>query len=450
MSDANTGNTLREKVDILIVNGLVVTMDLDQRIIRDGAVAISGTQIKAIGSTKELETRFIAQEVINAAGHAVMPGLINAHSHIPSVLFRGLVEDLPLYDWLDEMWKAEKKCISSSSIKAASQLGFLEMIQCGITTSLDMYWFPEISAEVAKEVGFRFMGGPVYLETDAPPDNIPMEERSARGRAFLQEYQDDSLIIPCVLPHSTYTVSPKYLCEARALADEFGVVYHTHASESAGEVADILQRYGKTPINHLEELGLLDNKTVLAHTVHLTDQEIELLAERGVISVHNPISNLKLGSGIARVPEMQQAGIPILLGTDGPQSSNDFNLWLTMRLTAILHKGAHEDPSLIPTTSVVRMVTSGAAEALGLNNLIGSLEIGKRADLILIDLKKPHLVPLHDIYAQLIYSVGREDVSSVVINGRLIMNDRQMLTMDVEETMGNVINIASAISKTQE
>lgn len=434
-------------VDKLIVHGLVVTMNPDQQIIEDGAVAISGSQIVAVGHTSELEKEFEAPELIDASGHIVMPGLINAHSHGPAVLFRGLVEDLNLYAWLAEMWKAEKKFITAATIRAAARLGFLEMIQSGITTTLDMYWFPETSTQVAKEVGFRLMTGPVYLDTEAPPDGMPISQRTERGREYLQEYQNDPLVVTCVPPHSTYTVSPAYLQEARALADEFGLIFHTHASEDVREVADIQKRYGNTPIYHLDKLGLLDERTVLAHTVELSDDEIQLLAERGSVSVHNPVTNLKLGSGIARIPDMQNAGIPVLLGTDGPQSSNDFNMWLAMRLTAILHKGAQKDPTIMPTSDILQMVTSRAAQVLGLGDRIGSLEAGKCADIILINLGKPHLVPLHDVYAQLIYAVGREDVSTVIINGRVVMQDRKMMTLNEEETMASVAEIGRQITE---
>lgn len=439
---AQTGET----IDKLIIHGLIVTMDPDHSLIEDGAIAISGSKIVSVGPTRKLVAQYSASETIDASNQIVMPGLISAHTHCPAVLFRGLVEDVPLYAWLDRMWKAEKQFLSPDTVRAGARLAYFEMIRGGTTTALDMYWFPEVSAEVARQVGFRLMTGPVYLDTEDPQDGIPIEKRTERGRAFLQEYLDDPLIVPCVQPHSTYTVPPDFLLEARALADEFGVIYHTHASESEDEVADVVKRYGKTPINHLEALGLLDDRTVLAHCVHLSDQEITLLAERGAVSVHNPLSNLKIGSGIARVPSMLQAGIPVLLGVDGPQSGNDLDMWLAMRLAAILHKGNNQDPTLLPAPDVVKMATCDVAEALGLGERIGSLEVGKLADIILIDLHKPHLVPLYDLYAHLVYAIGREDVTTVLINGQVVMRDRQMLTLDEEETLGDVNKIGHQIA----
>ena len=426
--------TDKRPADLVLLHGLVVTMDAGWRVLEDGGLAVSGQNIVAVGPSAEIAARYDATETIDASGHIVMPGLINAHTHAPAVLFRGLVEDLELEPWLARSWQIEKKMLNPDSIRLGAQMAHTEMIHSGTTTGLDMYWFPEVSAEVAKQIGFRLMTGPAYLETPDPPDHIPDAQRTDHGREFLQQYRNDPLIIACVQPHSTYTVSPRYLAEARDLADEYHVLLNTHAAESPIEVKTIEQKYGLRPPGHLDAHGLLTARTVLAHGVFLNRDEIDLLATRGTAVAHCPISNLKLGAGIAPVNGMLNRGVKVMVGTDGAQSSNDLNLWPVMRMTALLQKGIHNDPTLVPARQVVNMATRGAAEALGLADQIGTLEAGKRADLILLDLGQTHSLPLYDVYLHLLYAAGREDVSTVIINGKKVMHERQMLTIDERET----------------
>jgi 5-methylthioadenosine/S-adenosylhomocysteine deaminase len=433
-----------QNADIVIQNGLVVTLDSNDTIIDGGAVAISGMDIAAVGSTAEIGERFSAAQAIDASGQIVMPGLINAHVHAPDSLFRSLVGDMPLEPWLDRLWIAEKQFVRADTVELGARLAYAEMIGGGITTALDMFWFPERSAEVAREAGFRLITGPIYFDMEEP-DGIPAEERSERARAFLQAYHGDPLIVPCVSPHSAYTVSPQYLEQAGALADEFGVLLHTHASETKAELASVSERYGATPPYHFDRLGLLSERTILAHCVHVSDEEIALLAERGTVVAHCPVCNLKLGSGIAPLKKMREAGVRVTLGTDGPVSSNDLDLWLAMRFAAALHKGVSGDPAFLEARDVVRMVTCDAAEALGLGDRIGSLEAGKCADIILIDLNSPHLTPLYDVYSLLAYAVGRGDVSTVLINGRMVMQDRALQTLDREAILGEVRALAPQI-----
>jgi 5-methylthioadenosine/S-adenosylhomocysteine deaminase len=307
-----------------------------------------------------------------------------------------------------------------------------------------MFWFPESSAEVAREAGFRLITGPIYFDMEEP-DGIPADERTERARGFLQEYRDDPLIVPCVSPHSAYTVSPQYLEQAGALADKFGVLLHTHASETKAEVTSVNERYGAKPPHHFDNLGLLTEHTILAHCVHLSDEEIALLAERGTAVAHCPVCNLKLGSGIAPLKKMREAGVQVTLGTDGPVSSNDLDLWLAMRFAATLHKGTNNDSTFLNARDVLRMVTTDAAEALGLGEQIGSLEAGKRADIILVDLSRPHLTPLYDVYSLLVYAVGRGDVSTVLVNGRVVMQDRALQTLDQEAILGEIRALAPRI-----
>lgn len=434
-----------EAVDLLVRGGLVVTMDARGTLLPDGAVAVHGGEIVAVGGTAELEDRFSPAERIDAGEHIVMPGLVNAHLHAADSLFRGLVEDLPLEPWLECLWRAEKRFVTRESVALGARLALAEMIAGGTTAGLDMFFFPDAAAEAAREAGFRLLTGPLLFDMEEPEGFDP-DERIDRGREFLDRYRDDPLIVGCVEPHNHLTVSPDLMRRGRALADEFGVLLHTHCSETAAEVGITRERYGATPVRHLEEIGILDGPTVLAHTVHLTEEDLELLARRGTVSVHNPVSNLKLGSGIAPLRRLEGAGVPVLLGTDGPVSSNDLDMWTAMRFAALLQRGLHEEPTATPARSVVEMATRRAAEALGLGDRIGSLEAGKRADLILIDTRRPHLTPLYDVYAQLAFAVGRDDVSTVLIDGRPVMRDRELLTLDAGGVMAEVRELAGRIA----
>jgi 5-methylthioadenosine/S-adenosylhomocysteine deaminase len=366
-------------------------------------------------------------------------------------LYRGLAEDLRLEPWLDKLWQAEAQFVRPETVDLGFRLAAAEMIRGGITCAVDMYWHPHVTARVAQRAGFRVVNGPVWVDFPGP-DGLPVEHRAAYAREFLQEFRGDPLVTPCVMPHSTYTVSPDYLRQALNLADEYGARLSTHSSESDAEMATVTERFGRTPPQHLDQLGLLDERMILAHCVHLPDEDIDLLARRRSVVAHCPVSNMKLGCGLARVADLQRAGARVGLGTDGPVSSNDLHLWPVMRLTAILQKGTHKDPSLLPSREVVRMATRDGAEAAGLGERIGSLEAGKEADVILIDLGRPHLTPLYDVYAHLVYSVGPQDVSTVIIRGRPVMRARKLTTLDEAGTLAEMQalsgEVASALNVT--
>jgi 5-methylthioadenosine/S-adenosylhomocysteine deaminase len=437
----------RELIDKLILHGQVVTMDENLSLIEDGAVAVNGTKIVAVGPSSELASKYDVGVTIDASGQIVMPGLINAHTHAAGILFRGLVTTGPLFERLETYWRLERKFCRPDTISAGSRLAFAEMMRSGTTTAMDMYFYPEASAEVARQIGFRLLTGPGHMNINNPPDGIPIREVAALAREFMHQYQHDALITPIVKPHSVYTVPPEFLQQAKALADEFGAIFHTHAAESAQESADVYKRYDNTPIDHLEAIGVLDDRTVLAHCVHVSDREIAVLAERKTAAVHCPVNNLRGGSGIAPVPKMLQTGVPILLGTNGAMRSNPLEMWMTMRLAAMIQRGLHQDPGLVPDLEVVKMATCGAARALQLNT--GSLEPGKLADIILVDLESPHLIPvvsIQQIYSHLINAVGRENISTVIINGQMVMQDRRMLTLDVRETIREIKSINQQIA----
>ena len=433
-------------VDLLLLGGLVVTMDDDWQIIEDGAVAVRDFDIVEVGAAADLAPRYrsTAKEILDTSGRLIMPGLINTHTHGADSLFRGLIDDLPLEPWLERLWVVERQILSPETVGAGARLAYVEMIRGGTTTALDMFWYPEASAKAAREVGFRVLTGPIWFDS-TEIDGLTPDERSRRGVEFMQEYRRDPLITPCVLPHGTYTVAPPQLERARDLAEEFGVLLSTHLSETAAEVARIQSQYGQRPPGHLDDLGMLGPRTILAHCVHLDAEEIDLLADRRTVVAHCPLSNLKLGSGVAPLDSLRRAGVRLGLGTDGPVSGNDLDMWLTLRLTAVLHKGVHQDPALITAREVAAMATRDAAEALGKEDEIGSLEPGKRADLIVLDLERPHLTPMFDVYSHLVYAAGRDDVETVVIHGRTVMRDRTLTTLDEAGVMAEVRAIAAQI-----
>lgn len=439
-------STSKRQADLLISHGLVVTMNERLTILREGAVAIQGTDIVAVGPDAEIESAFDATTIIDARDQLVMPGLINAHTHSPAVIFRGLTEDMRLEPWLQKSWRFESKFVNAENIRTGALLAQAEMIRSGTTTALDMYWFPEVMARVAQQTGFRLMTGPIWLDIPNAPDGVPMEERTARGREFLQEFRGDPLLTCVVQPHSTYTVSKELLQEAWALANEFGVWFNTHCSETTAEVEMVQHNAGATPPRYLDSLGILSDHTVLAHCIHLPQDEIELFAARGVTVAHCPISNLKLAAGIAPIVPMQRAGVAVTLGTDSAQSSNDLNVWNDLRVAPILQKTVHGDPTLLPAPDMVKMVTCDAARHLGLGAKIGSLEPGKRADMILLDLNMLHAQPLYDIYAQIVYALGRDNVSTVLINGNIVLRDRVLQTINESEMMGQVRELAVKIN----
>ncbi len=419
----------RMDVDVLIQGGLVVTLDGEDRIYENGAVAVRGAEITHVGPAAEVQAQVAAETVIDAADTVVMPGLVNAHSHVAMTLFRGLADDMPLERWLDRIWKVEQTYATADNVRIGTELAFAEMIRGGATAVSDMYWHRDVTTDVAKEVGFRLQDGPSFIDF-VGPDGIRPENRLELAREYLARYADDPLIARCVQAHATYTVPRELLEQCREMAEEFDVVFVTHAAESAAEVVSVKEKFGQTPVRVLDDLGLLGPKTLLAHGVHLDDEEIALLAERETSIVHCPESNLKLGSGIARLPELLAGGVPLGLGTDGAASNNDLDMWGEMRTAAMIHKGVHEDPTVVPARAVLHMATSGSARAMGLADRIGSLEAGKCADLILVDLDRLHLTPRYDIYSHLVYSANHADVRTVMINGAFVMRDRELLTLD--------------------
>lgn len=432
--------------DILIEGGTVVTMDDAFSVVEDGAVAVTGTDIVAVGRRGDLHAEFAPTKRIDATGHVVFPGLVNAHTHAAMTLFRGIADDLPLEAWLnDHIWPAEALFVDRDTVARGTTLACIEMLKGGVTTSLDMYWFPRECAGAARRVGFRLVAGGALVDF-AGADGLTPGERLAENRTLLADLADDPLIGASIQPHSTYTASPDLLVKAKELADEFGVLYALHAAETAAETAEVLARYGRTPVRHLDSLGLLGPRTTLHHGVHLDDEEIALLAERRSSVVHCLESELKLASGIPRMPDLLRAGVTVGLGTDGAASNNDLDMWAELRLAALLFKVTGGDPTALPALEALRLATRGGAKALGMDHLVGSLTAGKRADIVLIDFDRPHLTPVYDVSSHLAYAVNKADVATVLVNGKVVMSDHQVTTLDEAEAIARVREVAVRIA----
>lgn len=440
MSDDN-----RQSADLLIIHGLVVTLDDDWRVIPDGGVAVRQGAILSVASSAEIQRVYRADQVIDANGHALMPGLVNAHTHAPMTLFRGLADDLPLDTWLhDHIWPAEAWAVKPEMVHWGTLLAAAEMIRGGTTLFTDMYFFEDRIGQAAKTAGIRAVLGEALLDFPSPNSKTP-QDGLAYTEGLLQNWAGDALIQVAVQPHAPYSASADLLTQSKRLADDYGAIYLTHVSETLGEVQRCQAKTGKTPPAYLDELGVLDGKTVFAHGVHLMDEDIELLSERSTAVVHCPQSNLKLASGAARLPDLLDSGVRMALGTDGAASNNDLNMWGEISSAAILHKLVNNDPTAADARTVVRMATRGGAQVLGLGNVLGSLEVGKRADIIMIDLEQPHLVPLYDIYSHLAYAVNKADITDVIIDGQAVMRRRHLTTIDEPELFAKVREIAAGI-----
>jgi len=436
-----------EPVDLVVRNATVVTVDAQRRVIPNGAVAIEGGRIVAVGERAEVEARYRGKEVLDAGGGIVLPGLINAHTHAPMVLFRGIADDLKLMEWLQKyIFPAEARNVTAEFVKAGTRLAALEMIRSGTTTFVDMYYFEDQVAEAAKEAGLRAVAGESLIEFPAP-DNKTIPEALAYTERFLKRWAGDPLIVAAVAPHSTYLASPETLKASRALADRYGAPILIHLSESADEQSQIKERYKKTPTEHLRDLGILRKGLLGAHGVWLTAGDRALLKEAGAGVAHCPQSNMKLSSGAAPVREMLAEDLRLGMGTDGAASNNDLDMFEEMLTVALLAKHVTGDPTVAPAAAVLEMATRGGARALGMEDRLGSLEAGKRADLIVVDLGAPRLHPLYDAVSHLVYAAKGADVRHVVVEGKIVMRDRKVLTLDEPAVLADAERLRAQVSK---
>lgn len=417
-------------VDLLVHGGDVLTVDDAGTVVRDGAVAVHEGEILAVGPAEELKARFTAAESLDAAGCLVLPGLVNTHTHLAMTLLRGRADDVTLQGFLERVLRWEAELLTPKNVAAAVRLAVAESVRAGVTSALDMYWFHEAAEQAARESGWRLHTGPTFMDVPEPPDGIVYADRPAWARRDLQARGGARPgTRPILFAHSTYTLSPGQLTDIAALAREFGALLHIHAAENSTEVAAVEVRYGRRPVELLDSLGLLGPDLLLAHAVELTGSEIAALARTGTSVAHCPVSNLKLGCGIAPVPRLLSAGVTVGLGTDGAVSSNTLDLLGAVRQAALVHK-ADGDPSAVGAEEAVRMATIEGARALGLGEHLGSLEAGKRADLVVLDLNAPHLRPLHDPWSTLAYAAHSTDVRDTVVDGRVLMRDRALTTLD--------------------
>ena len=419
-----------QQVDLLVLGGKIVTMDGSRRVIDEGGIAVTGGRIMAIGSRAEIEKAYTSRQRVNAAGKLIVPGLINGHTHIPMVLFRGLADDLDLQDWLTKyIFPAEAKNVSEDFVRAGTRLGLAEMIRGGTTTYCDMYYFEDAIADETAKAGVRGVLGETVIDFPVA-DNKTNTEAMAYVEKFVSHWQGNDLIIPAIAPHAPYTVSEEHLKAMRAFSDRTGAPIVTHISETKREVEDSIKAKGASPVDYLERIGFLNERVIAAHMVWPQAGEIEILKRRRVGIVHNPQSNMKLASGVAPVPRMLDEGILLGLGTDGAASNNDLNMWEEMDTAAKLHKVFSGDPKVISAQQAFELATIRGAAALHLEKEIGSLEKGKRADIVILERDALNQIPLYNVYSDLVYATKASDVETVIINGRLVMRNRRLLTLN--------------------
>jgi 5-methylthioadenosine/S-adenosylhomocysteine deaminase len=419
-----------QPVDLIISNGIVVTVDGERRVFDPGSVAIRGNVIAAVGPADQIAAQYRAADTIDARGRVVMPGLINTHTHAPMVLYRGLGDDLALMDWLQKyIFPAEAKTVSPAFVRTGTNLAALEMIRSGTTAYVDMYYFEEEIARATKRAGLRGVLGQTIIEFPVPDAKTPADALK-RAEAFIREFQQDALITPAVAPHAVYTNDAASLTQSRDLARKYDVPLVIHLAETEAEIPLSLERHKARPIAALEALGVFAGRVIAAHGVWVQGDEIQLLAKRGVGVAHNPESNMKLASGTAPVPQYLDAKVAVGLGTDGAASNNDLDMFEAMRQAAFLHKLQAKDPRVVSARVALDMATIGGAKVLGREKELGSLEPGKLADVIVVRMDQPRQTPMYDPISHLVYTTRGDDVETTIVNGRTLMRSGKVLSLD--------------------
>lgn len=419
-----------QTADILIVGGTIVTMDAGRRVIEDGAIAVKDGNIVKVGTRAEVAGSTRARQTVNAAGKVIIPGLINTHTHVPMVLFRGISDDLDLNDWLTKyIFPAEGKNVDEAFVRAGTRLGLAEMIRGGTTTYCDMYYFEDAIADETKKAGMRGVLGETIIDFPVA-DNKTHAEAMAYTERFIKKWKNDPLIIAAAAPHAPYTVSTEHLNAIRKMADSLEAPVVIHVAETKKERDDIKAQKGDTPVDYLNKIGFLTENTIAAHTVWITDGEVDILKRLGVGAAHCPQSNMKLASGVSPVPQMLAKDVAVGLGTDGAASNNDLNMWEEMDSAAKLHKLISNDPKTLPAEQAFEMATIRGARALDIDKITGSIETGKRADIAIVDFDSLHQTPFFNVYSHLVYATKASDVRTVIINGRVVMLDRKLLTLN--------------------
>lgn len=444
--------SLQEAIDLLLTNGTVVTMNATRDIIVDGAIAIRGNTIVDVGTTTDLVARYSAREVRDCAGCAVTPGLVNGHAHVPMSLLRGLVADQQLDVWLfGYMFPVESQFVDANFSYTGTLLSCAEMLRGGTTTFVDMYYFEEEVARAADEAGMRAICGQSVLRLPTP-DAASYDEGLERAARFIAEWHGHERIVPTIAPHAPYTCTDEIYQQAAALCKQYGVPLVTHLSETAREVQESRANVEATPIGYAERVGAFDVPCIAAHCVHATEDDILVLRDKGVGAVPCPSSNLKLASGIAPYKSFIDSGVKTGLGTDGPASNDDQDMWNEIHLAALLPKGVSGDPTAVPAIEAFALATCWGARAIHLDHLIGALESGKRADIAVVELGKLHSAPRYTyapdaIYSHLVYSARAADVRDTIVDGRFLLRDRELLTLDEHAIIAQAQSIAEGINR---
>jgi 5-methylthioadenosine/S-adenosylhomocysteine deaminase len=451
------------EVSLIVSNAIVVTMDEGKRILNPGSIAIDGTSIVAIDRPDVIASKFRGTDQIDATGRVVMPGLINTHTHAPMVLYRGLADDLALMDWLQKyIFPAEAKTVSPEFVRVGTRLAALEMIRSGTTTYADMYYFEEEIARETKAAGLRGVLGQTIIQFPVADAKTP-GDALVRAETFLQQFAKDDLITPAVAPHSMYTLDAQTLIAVKALATKYTAPVLIHLAETADEIKISTERHQMRPVAFLEGIGFWDGPfdspdrdrsslragppIVAAHGVWLQPDEIAILKEHNIGVSHNPESNMKLASGAAPVPGYLAAGVALGLGTDGAASNNDLDMFEAMRQAAFLHKFVTRDPTVVSAGTALEMATIGGARVLGMADKIGSLEVGKRADLIVVRMDSARQTPMYDPVSHLVYATRGDDVEATVVNGRVLMRGRSVLTLNETDVLREANLAAEQVRK---
>ena len=435
-----------DAIDLIIEGDYVVTMDDDGNVIANGAIAIDGGLIIAMGKANDINAQYSAIDHLHGDNQIVMPGLINGHSHAAMTLLRGVADDLALLDWLNNyIFPAKVEFVDAEFVRIGTELACWEMIRGGTTTFVDMYYYPDIIAQVVESCGLRALVSQTVIDQRSP-DAEDATDSLAKGRAFVDDWKGrNDRIVPIFGPHANYTLNAEQLPATRAAANDAGIPITIHMSESPFELEYSKTTFGMTSIELFESIGFLDGPTIGAHVVWPTEAEIGILAERKVGVIHNPTSNMKLASGISPVTDMLNAGVLVGLGTDGAASNNDLDMWEEMRLTAFLQKVDKMDPEVLSASTVLRMATSGGAAAVGLGDTIGTLSVGMRADVIQVSFDDVHFVPTYDVISHLVYVADEQDVASVTVGGKLLMLDGEFLTVNTERVAKEAADLAARI-----
>jgi 5-methylthioadenosine/S-adenosylhomocysteine deaminase len=420
----------RRAASLVVIGGTVITENAAGQVLSPGAVAIDGTTIIDVDRPDVIQGKYAARETIDVRDQVLLPGLINTHTHAPMVLFRGLADDLALMDWLQKyIFPAEAKTVSPEFVRIGTRLAALEMIESGTTTYADMYYFEEEIAGATRAAGLRGVLGQTIIQFPVADAPTPAEGLR-RAEAFIQAFRGDSLIVPAVAPHAMYTLDRESLVASAALARRYDVPVLIHLAETEDEARQSQAQHRLSPAGYLESIGFWGPRTLAAHGIWVDDDDMAILARRGVGMSHNPESNMKLASGVAPLAKYKTAGVALGLGTDGAASNNDLDMFEAMRQAAFLAKLASRDPTAVPAKEALTMATLGGARALGMASEIGSLEPGKRADLISVSMSAARQTPLYDPISHLVYVTRGDDVQTTIVNGRILMLNRHLLTLD--------------------